>query len=101
MRSYPIWNNVTSCIYKGSKSYGAKDTGEVEVCVGTSTRNSEVLIKHFTTRRVQGDNIVFKFGVEIPNQAPQVLTTKIYNSKTKEWSCGVPGSSTMGVCRLR
>ena len=31
MKSYPIWNIVTACIYKGAKSYGVKKTGEVEV----------------------------------------------------------------------
>ncbi len=36
MRSYPIWNDVTACIYKGAKSYGVKERGEVEVRIGTS-----------------------------------------------------------------
>ena len=27
MASYPIWNKVTACIYKGQKSYGVKQTG--------------------------------------------------------------------------
>ena len=30
MASYPIWNRITACIYKGGKSYGVRETGEVE-----------------------------------------------------------------------
>ena len=61
MRQYPIYNIITACIYKngtptgrhtGSKSYGVKDTGEVEVRVGTSSRNSHTFLKHSTTYRL-------------------------------------------------
>tara|TARA_R100000654_G_scaffold21885_1_gene44145 strand:- start:279 stop:590 length:312 start_codon:yes stop_codon:yes gene_type:complete len=59
MRSYPIWNDVTACIYKngesGAKSYGVKQTGEVEVLIGTSASNSHTFLKHSTTHR-QLDN---------------------------------------------
>ena len=30
-RSYSIWNDVQACIYKGSKSWGAKNTCDVNV----------------------------------------------------------------------
>ena len=30
MKSYPIWNNIKACIYKSDKSYGVKETGDVE-----------------------------------------------------------------------
>lgn len=43
MRQFPIWNKVTACIYKSDKSYGVKETGEVEVRVGTSSRNGSPL----------------------------------------------------------
>jgi len=64
MKSYPIWNIITACIYKnglptdrhsGSKSYGVKETGEVEVRIGTSASNSHTFLKHTTTHR-QLDN---------------------------------------------
>ena len=59
MRAYPIWNIVTACIYKngesGSKSYGVKKTGDVEVRIGTSSSNSHTFLKHSTTHR-QLDN---------------------------------------------
>ena len=55
MRSYPIWNDVTACVYKGAKSYGVKETGDVEVRIGTSASNSHTFLKHSTTHR-QLDN---------------------------------------------
>ena len=64
MRQFPIYNIVTACIYKngtptrrhkGSKSYGVKETGEVEVRVGTSSKNSHTFLKHKTTHREMED----------------------------------------------
>ncbi len=51
MRSYPIWNAVTACIYGSSKSWGAKQTASVDVLVGTSSRNSHKFVSHATTHR--------------------------------------------------
>ncbi len=55
MRQYPIWNIITACIYNSAKSYGVKETGEVEIRAGTSSKNSHVFLKHCTTHR-QHDN---------------------------------------------
>ena len=52
MRSYPIWNDVTACIYKGAKSYGVKERGEVEVRIGTSGANSHYFLNHKTTHKI-------------------------------------------------
>ena len=52
MRSWPIWNQITACVYKSDKSYGVKATGEVTVKVGTSAKNSHVFLRHTTTHRV-------------------------------------------------
>jgi len=82
--SYPIWNDVTACIYKSSKSYGARDAGEVSVYVGTSAKNSELLVIHTTTRRIEGDYTVFKFGVDTGNGL-EVLKTLYMHTKTKQW----------------
>jgi hypothetical protein len=49
--SYPIWNNVTACIYKAAKSYGVRETGDVSVLVGTSKSNSHEFVTHSTTHR--------------------------------------------------
>mgnify|MGYP003113332366 FL=1 len=51
-RSYPIWNKVTACIYGSSKSYGVKETGQVDVVVGTSAKNSHDFVSHRTTHRL-------------------------------------------------
>ena len=45
-RSYPVWNIIDSCAYSGNKSYGIRKHGEVEVRVGSSSRNS-----HFSWRQ--------------------------------------------------
>ena len=52
MRSYPIWNNITACIDQSDKSYGVKETGDVEIRVGTSASNSHLFLRHSTTHRV-------------------------------------------------
>ena len=43
-RSYPIWNNITACCYQSGKSYGVKETGENNICVGSSPSNSHDFI---------------------------------------------------------
>ena len=50
MRSYPIWNKVTACIYNSAKSFGAENTSEIEVLVGTSSKSHCTII---TTKREQ------------------------------------------------
>ena len=52
---YPIWNRVTSCIYKANKSYGVRETGEVEVLIGTGHRTSFTFLKHYVTHRQLDD----------------------------------------------
>jgi hypothetical protein len=58
MSKYPIWNNVTACIYKSSKSFGVKDTGEVEVLIGSSVKNSHPFLTTLITQK----NKETKFG---------------------------------------
>jgi len=55
MKQYPIWNIITACIYKSAKSYGVRNTGEVEVRVGTSSSNSHKFLKHTTTHRLHNN----------------------------------------------
>ena len=38
--NYPIWNIVTSCIYKANKSYGVRETGEVEIRICNSRQGN-------------------------------------------------------------
>ena len=65
MKQYPIWNIIMACIYNSSKSYGVKNTGDVEIRVGTSSRNSHTFLKHITTHREneKGDK-EFRFYVD-------------------------------------
>ena len=63
--SYPIWNKVNACIYKSGKSWGAKDESGVQVCVGTSAKNSHDFVNHRTTHRVHDDGShEFRFFVD-------------------------------------
>jgi hypothetical protein len=67
--SKPIWHDVTACIYQGNKSYGAKETSESKVLVGSSAKNSHQLAHLITTRRFEthpdyGNICVFRFSVD-------------------------------------
>ena len=63
--SYPIWNKVQACIYKTSKDWGAKDESNVQICVGSSAKNSHEFVNHRTTRRANDDGShEFRFYVD-------------------------------------
>jgi hypothetical protein len=64
-KAYPIWNKVQACIYKASKSWGARADCVVKVLVGTSSSNSHEFVRHTTTHRVlaNGDKS-FRFYVD-------------------------------------
>lgn len=55
MRAYPIWNEVRACIYKTSRSWGARERAEVRVNVGTSAKYSNHFLTHSTTHRKHED----------------------------------------------
>jgi hypothetical protein len=67
-QQYPIWNKVTACIYKGSKSYGVKETGETEICIGSSSNNSHTFLTTIVTQRTEdtkyGRCKVFTYSVD-------------------------------------
>mgnify|MGYP003138165884 FL=1 len=67
-RSYPIWNKVQACIYKSFTGWGTKNTGEVEIFVGSSAKNSHSFVEHKITRREKvwrgQEVIVFSFSVD-------------------------------------
>ena len=64
-RSYPIWNNVEACIYGSSKRWGARDTCNVNVNVGSSAKFSNHFVNHTTTKRVIGKDLFeFRFYVD-------------------------------------
>jgi hypothetical protein len=68
MRSYPIWNNITACCYQSGKSYGVKETGENNICVGSSANNSHDFLQTLITKRKRFYKdelcIVFSFSVD-------------------------------------
>ena len=64
-RSYPIWNEIESCIYKGDKSYGVRNDGLVSVKVGTGAKNSHSFIDHKVThRQLSTGERVYRFSVD-------------------------------------
>ena len=84
-RSYPIWNEVSACIYKSGKSYGARDTSETTIKIGTSASNSHILAQHVTTRREEGEYTIFRFGVSIgDNGQLTTLATRYMRTKSRE-----------------
>lgn len=80
-RAYPIWNEVTSCVYGSSKSYGVRERGEVSVKVGTSKKNSFDFVNHRTTAKDIGNNTMeYRFYVD------DVLIKRAqFNTKTKDF----------------
>ena len=68
MRTYPIWNKIKACIYNSNKSYGVKDTGENEIYIGSSAKNSHLFLNSIITKRTEntkyGKCIVFKYSVD-------------------------------------
>ena len=85
-RSYPIWNEITACIYNGSKSYGVRNEGIVNIKVGTSAIYSFDFIKHRTTRRMLTKHIAeFRFYVD-----GKLLKRSQFNNKTKIYSDNLP-----------
>lgn len=64
-QSYPIWNDVTACIYKSNKSYGVRQEGAVDVKIGTSGSNSFHFVSHKVTHRKHPDGSrTYRFYVD-------------------------------------
>lgn len=55
MRSWPIWNKITSCAYKSDKSYGIRSDGNNTILVGTSSSNSHQFVTTRVTHKVHED----------------------------------------------
>ena len=55
MASYPIWNKITACIYKGSKCFGVRIDGLNEILIGTSKSNSHEFVKTRVTHKKHDD----------------------------------------------
>ncbi len=65
MASWPIWNKVTACTYKSDKSYGVRETGAVEVRVGTSASNSHHFLDHcITHRKLEDGKREYRFYID-------------------------------------
>lgn len=92
MQSYPIWNDVRACHYKSGKSYGNKETGEVVVMVGSSSRNSHKLVTHTTTKRTREldgvNHIVFTFGADLGGNGSLTPLKRMWFTITNRGTAG-------------
>ena len=85
-RAYPIWNDITACIYNGSKSYGVKKEGVVNIKVGTSKNYSYMFIQHRTTvREIDKHTLAYGFFVD-----GKLRKRTQFNKKTKVYSDKLP-----------
>ena len=81
-QSYPIWSVVQACIYKSSKSWGARDIAEVNVKVGSSSAYSNQFVNHKTTKKeIQKDLIEFRFYVD-----QIILRRALFDNKNKTFN---------------
>ena len=81
-RSYSIWNDVEACIYNSSKSWGAKDTCNVNVNVGSSSKYSNHFVSHTTTKREIKKNLFeFRFYVN-----KQIIKRALFDNLTKSFN---------------
>jgi hypothetical protein len=64
MKSYPIWNQINSCIYKVPKSYGIKDHNTIKTFIGTSKINSwefaQITFRHIR----KGDDRIYQIYLD-------------------------------------
>ncbi len=65
--SYPIWNDITACIYKSNKSYGVKRDGINKIKIGTSASNSHDFATIKTTHKIM-DNGDRQFRLYVDNR---------------------------------
>ena len=85
-RAYPIWNDVTACVYNGSKSYGVKKDGIVNVKVGTSKAYSYDFVQHRTSiREIDKHTLEYRFFVN-----GKLIKRSQFNKKTKIYSDNLP-----------
>jgi len=76
MKSYPIWNEVTACIYKNSKSYGAKKVNKFTQFVGSSKNNCVTQCNFKTIKTISIETIIFTTFI---NDLPIIKT--VFSSK--------------------
>ena len=81
-RAYPIYNEVEACIYGSSKNWGAKDTCNVNVKVGSSSKYSNHFVSHTTTKREIKKNLFeFRFYVN-----KQIIQRALFDNLTKSFN---------------
>lgn len=92
---YPIWNEVKNCTYNSNKSYGNKETGEVNIYVGSSAKNSQHFVKTIVTKRLttyKGKEVfAFRFSVD-----DIVLKAALFENNK-----GIPGKFIKTISKMK
>ncbi len=86
-RSYPIWNEINSCLYKSMQSYGVKDHSEIDMNVGQGARHSHLLCTIKQTRREYGDWVSFCVFID-----DKKVKQGYFNKKTKQFTRRKPNN---------
>tara|TARA_R110002153_G_scaffold189041_4_gene341896 strand:+ start:7415 stop:7750 length:336 start_codon:yes stop_codon:yes gene_type:complete len=63
-RSKPIWNEVTSCTYKKSPSWGAINDCRTQTYTGSSASNSYILADVEISKKTYKNFIAFNFYID-------------------------------------
>jgi len=87
-RSYNIWNEIDSCIYSTSKSYGIKEHSTIISNFGSSASHSKQLGKIEFNRKPLFENW-FSYAILLDGK---VIKRRYFNNKTKEFRKRLPTS---------
>ena len=80
MPSYPIWNEINSCLYKKNKSYGVRKHNTIKTWIGTSKINSwEFAEIEFKVRETQQGSKLFQLLID-----NNVIKTAVFKDIKKE-----------------
>ena len=81
MRQYPIWNTISSCIYKNSnKSYGVRNHSTIDTYIGSSSTHSYKFVTIKQTRRTLKNGFIsFRLYVD-----DIIVKEAIFDDKSKQ-----------------
>ena len=85
MRQYPIWLDISSCVYSAAKSYGIKKHGEQTIYVGSGKKNSHKFADiELTCKERQVENFKPKFREFVLKVDGEVVKRMTYDMRKKE-----------------
>jgi hypothetical protein len=79
MPSYPIWNEIKSCLYKKDKSYGIRKHNMIRSFIGTSKNNSHEFAEIEFKVRETGQGKLFQLLID-----DNVIKTALFKDIKKD-----------------